>query len=116
MERWGEPGCEFPCSSKCQTTCNGKDGSCYCLQGYWGSRCYETCSNYCRLKGLSASACYQSNGYCDYCTAGWWGNRCQTRCSNQCTTVTCNKADGRCTCEPGYKPITCVNGRLYLNK
>ena len=113
---WGVR-CDQLCSPNCVLNsvvgvCKQSDGSCdRCVQGYWGSQCDWTCYSTCRLNGRTGTACFQSIGGCDYCTAGWWGNTCQNRCSDQCTTDTCNKADGGCTCKPGYKPNTCVNGR-----
>ena len=101
-----DESCPVNCKSKCNNDLSCRDG---CKPGFYGTTCNQSCSKAC-VTGSTTGMCNQINGYCDSCTTGFWGNRCEGRCSSHCDPSSCNKADGSCTCTPGYKPNTCING------
>ncbi|WAR15921.1 PTPRK-like protein [Mya arenaria] len=126
--KWG-PQCINECGTGCKDgKCNFKDGSCACIQEYYGSDCKNQCSQNCLsstcldnghcnctqghyLQTCSApclSACEEctNSSSCTVCPFGKFGNSCQNEC--QCSNKTsCNIITGDCiarTC-----PQTCTS-------
>ncbi|XP_052761575.1 multiple epidermal growth factor-like domains protein 10 isoform X1 [Mya arenaria] len=64
-----------------------------CIDGYWGTACYNKC-NYNCLK------CSGSDGYCSECKPGYFGRKCERPCGSRCSK--CHKTYGCQSCKHGF--------------
>ncbi|XP_052764086.1 multiple epidermal growth factor-like domains protein 10 [Mya arenaria] len=121
IRKWGAR-CYQDCAVGCKDgICNPLDGSCTCIQGFYGYNCQTQCSPTCLgnncldnghcnctpgyyLPTCTAkcfSACEEcSNDYsCTVCPTGRYGEKCQLEC--QCSDDTgCNIMTGDCITRP----------------
>ncbi|XP_070193938.1 multiple epidermal growth factor-like domains protein 11 [Littorina saxatilis] len=86
----------------------------WCVDGHYGDRCEEDCSNNCDTRGCDRTSgnCTCKPGYrpplCKQeCSDGHYGDRCEEDCSDNCDTPECDKTSGNCTCKAGYQPPLC---------
>ncbi|XP_052765781.1 multiple epidermal growth factor-like domains protein 10 [Mya arenaria] len=79
--KWG-PHCIKDCGDGCKDgKCYFKDGSCTCIQEYYGSDCKNQCS-----KNCLCSTCLD-NGHCN-CTPGHYLQTCSAPCFSACEECT----------------------------
>ena len=116
--------CNDNCSKGCNleiSNCDMNDGSCICLDGYYGTTCNGECDPNCIKCDNISGTCYQCKegyypkdkvcyscpencdgecpgGICIKCKKGFYGDICNETCSIYCVNNTCDKKDGLCDC------------------
>ncbi|KAH3713252.1 hypothetical protein DPMN_073039 [Dreissena polymorpha] len=123
--------CENQCNLECKNnTCNYGDGTCSCIDGYYGPNCSEKCSESCSDACDQSGSCLCRPGYygdtcrskcyngcldcdnpfnCTLCSTNRHGIQCEKACSQNCSTG-CNLYDGHCNnCYIGWFGIYCDN-------
>ncbi|XP_070535550.1 uncharacterized protein [Ptychodera flava] len=117
------------CNQANSESCNKRDGSCTCNDGWHGENCDNKCEqgmygDDCMHKCLcdmdNTMSCDHNDGTCR-CKLGWIGETCnQTceswyfgdNCSKSClcdkeNALFCSHDDGTCHCKPGLEGIVC---------
>ena len=116
--------CNDNCGEGCNleiTNCDMNDGTCICLEGYYGKTCNNKCDPNCIKCNNITGECYQCKdgyypddkvcyscpencdgecpgGICIKCKTGFYGDICNETCSIYCMNNTCDKKDGLCDC------------------
>ncbi|XP_052764670.1 multiple epidermal growth factor-like domains protein 11 [Mya arenaria] len=86
--------CNKDCELSCKDgKCNLKDGSCTCIQGFYGNNCQIQCSPNCL-----GNSC-MDNGHCN-CTPGHYLPTCKANCLSACQECT---NDSSCSLCPSGK-------------
>ncbi|XP_046557054.1 scavenger receptor class F member 1-like isoform X1 [Haliotis rubra] len=98
--------CTVTCPANCRYShgdkpyCSRETGHCQenCLEGWWGKKCENRCSDRC-----INNSCYFWDGSCARgCRDSWAGDSCDTRCPGGCHGDTCERY-GSHKCTQGCK-------------
>ncbi|XP_070535551.1 multiple epidermal growth factor-like domains protein 10 isoform X4 [Ptychodera flava] len=117
------------CIQANSVSCNKRDGSCICDDGWHGENCDnkctqgmygDNCMQECQCDMNNTVSCDHHDGTCR-CKPGWIGSTCNQTCerwhfgddcSKSClcdkeNTLFCSHDDGICHCKPGWEGTEC---------